>query len=99
MEIKEIVNCFINSNSQILDISFRLTDDTEDVIRIDNFEYSIAKDYGLDVDLDIFGQIFEDSDYVPLEFKEETFEESDIIAFLTEYYTINPDQLPTAELF
>ena len=36
MEIKEIISYFLNSDSNILEVSFRTIDDEEDVLRTDN---------------------------------------------------------------
>jgi len=42
MEIKEIVSYFMNSDSNIIEVSFRTIEDDEEVIRVDQIHYSIA---------------------------------------------------------
>ena len=99
MEIKEIVSYFLNSDSNILDVSFRTIDDSDDVLRTDNIDYSIVGDYGFELEtesFDFFDEEFED------EFIDEDkieLDEDELIIFLNEYYTINPDTLPRAEFY
>jgi hypothetical protein len=100
MEIKEIVSYFLNSDSNILDVSFRTIEDDDDVLRIDNIDYSIVGDYGFELQtesFDFFNDDFED-DIVEGEEKIE-LDEDELITFLNEYYTINPDSLPRADFY
>lgn len=100
MEIKEIVSYFMNSESNIIDVSFRTIDDSEDVLRTDNIDYSIAEDYGFNLvteSLDFFGDDFEDDEFVNEEKIE--LDEDELISFLNEYYTINSENLPKAEFY
>ena len=63
MEIKEIVSYFLNSDSNILEVSFRTIDDSDDVLRTDNIDYSIVGDYGFELEteiFDFFGQEFDE---------------------------------------
>jgi hypothetical protein len=99
MEIKEIVSYFLNSDSNILEVSFRTIDDSDDVLRTDNIDYSIVGDYGFELkteSFDFFDEEFED------EFIDEDkieLDEDELIIFLNEYYTINSDALPKAEFY
>lgn len=100
MEIKEIVSYFLNVDSNILDVSFRTIDDNEDVLRNDNINYSIVEDYGFELvteSFDFFDEEFEDDEI----YEEEKVEldESELVTFLNEYYTINPHSLPKAEFY
>jgi len=100
MEIKEIVSYFLNSDSNILDVSFRTIEDEDDVLRTDNIDYSIVGDYGFELkteSFDFFNDDFED-DIVEGEEKIE-LDEDELITFLNEYYTINPDSLPRADFY
>ena len=99
MEIKEIVSYFLNAETNILEVSFRTIDDNEEVLRNDNIDYTIVGDYGFDLvteSFDLFGEEFEDE-----LFDEEKVEldEDELMIFLNEYYTINPDTLPRAEFY
>ena len=99
MEIKEIVSYFLNQNTNILEVSFRTIEDDEESIRTDNIDYNVVSEYGFTLEtefFDFFGEDFEDE-----EDNDEKVEldESELISFLNEYYTINSSSLPTAELY
>jgi hypothetical protein len=100
MEIKEILSYFLNSDSNILEVSFRTIEDNEDVLRMDNINYSIVSEYGFELEtetFDFFGEEFDEE----LGDDEEKIEldEDELISFLNEYYTINQDSIPKAELY
>lgn len=100
MEIKEIVSYFLNVDSNILEVSFRLIEDSEDILRTDNIDYTIVEDYGFDLvteSFDFFDEEFEDDEI----FQEEKVEldEDELITFLNEYYTINSNLLPKGEMY
>jgi hypothetical protein len=100
MEIKEILSYFLNSDSNILEVSFRTIEDEEDVLRTDNINYSIVSEYGFELEtetFDFFGEEFDedlgdDNEKIELD-------EDELISFLNEYYTINEDSIPKAELY
>jgi hypothetical protein len=100
MEIKEIVSYFLNSDSNILEVSFRTIEDEDDVLRNDNINYSIVSEYGFELEtetFDFFGEEFDEE----LGDDEEKIEldEDELISFLNEYYTINENSIPRAELY
>jgi hypothetical protein len=101
MEIKEIVSYFLNEDSNILEVSFRTIEDDEDVLRTDSIDYLLTEEYGFVLESDDFGfydDEFEEDDL----FEEKTtieLDEDELISFLNEYYTINPDSLPKAESY
>lgn len=100
MEIKEVVSYFLNVDSNILEVSFRLIEDSEDVLRSDNIDYTIVEEYGFDLvteSFDFFDDDFEDDEIIKQEKVE--LDEDDLISFLNEYYTINPNSLPKGELY
>jgi hypothetical protein len=99
MEVKEIVSYFLNSETNILEVSFRTIDDNEEVLRNDNIDYTVVGDYGFDL-------VTESFDFFDEEFEEDIFEdekveldEDELTIFLNEYYTINPQVLPKAEFY
>ena len=100
MEIKEIVSYFLNSDSIILEVSFRTIDDEEDVLRTDNINYSIVSEYGFELETESFNFFSEDfeEDLIVEENKIE-LDEDELITFLNEYYTINQDSIPKSELY
>jgi len=100
MEIKEIVSYFLNSDSNILEVSFRTIDDEEDVLRTDNINYSIVSEYGFELETESFNFFSEDfeEDLIVEENKIE-LDEDELITFLNEYYTINQESLPKSEFY
>ena len=54
MEIKEIISYFVNSDSNILEVSFRTIDDNEEVLRTDNINYSLVEEYGFELETEFF---------------------------------------------
>ena len=101
MEIKEIVSYFLNSESNILEVSFRTIDDEDDVLRTDNIDYSVTEEYGFVLESENFGfydDEFNEEDLFEEESKIE-LDEDELISFLNEYYEINPKSLPKAELY
>jgi hypothetical protein len=100
MEIKEIVTYFLNNDSNILDVSFRTIEDGEDVLRSDSIDYTIVEDYGFELvteSFDFFDEEFEDDEFLSEERVE--LDQDELMMFLNEYYTINPDSLPKADFF
>ena len=100
MEIKEVVSYFLNVDSNILDVSFRLIEDSDDILRTDNIDYSVVENYGFDLvteSFDFFDEEFEDDEVYEVEKVE--LDEDELITFLNEYYTINPKSLPKGELY
>ena len=102
MEIKEIVSYFLNSESNILEVSFRTIEDEDDVLRTDNIDYSITEEYGFVLESENFGfydDEFDDDDEIFEEESKIELDEDELISFLNEYYEINPKSLPKAELY
>ena len=99
MEIVEIVSSFLNPTSNIMEVSFRTMDDNDDVIRIDNINYNISKEYGYELmseSFDFFDDEFEDEDVDNEKFE---LDVDELISFLNEYYEVNPKNLPSAEVY
>jgi hypothetical protein len=100
MEIREIISYFLNSDTNVLDVSFRTLEDNEEVMRTDSIDYSNVADYGFDLvseSFDFFGEEFEDDEI--LEEEKIELDEEELVMFLNEYYTINPDALPKSEFY
>lgn len=98
MEIKEIVDYFVNTDTNILEVNFRTIDDSEDEVRVDNIDYSIVSEYGYELEtesLDFFDDEEEDNNYGDEEKIE--LDIDDLISFLNEYYTLNESSLPKSE--
>ena len=103
MEIREIISFYVNTTNEVLEVDFRLIEDDDSHVRTDKIELSELQDFGLEINhehLDMMDDIMED--YDDLDDEEEPIEELDrdeLLSFLTEYYTVNPDKLPEASLF
>lgn len=100
MEIREIISYFLNSNTNVLDVSFRTLEDSEEVMRTDSIDYTNVADYGFDLvseSFDFFDEEFEDDEI--LEEEKIELDEEELVIFLNEYYTINPSSLPKSELY
>jgi hypothetical protein len=100
MEIKEIVSYFLNTDSNILEVSFRTIEDDDEVMRTDSIDYSLVDDYGFDLvteSFDFFDDEFEDEEVLSMDKVE--LDEDELTTFLNEYYTINPEALPKSEFY
>ncbi len=109
MEIKEIINHYVNFTNDILEVSFRTIDDDDTelrnaeipVVEIIAFGYDFIKnDSSL---LEMFEDEEDDGDDEFLDGipsnKNESLDVYDLMSFLNEYYLVYPDQLPKKELF
>jgi hypothetical protein len=101
MEILEIISCNVDLKSNILDVTFRTIEDSDDVQRVDRIDYSDVEEYGYDIlsqDFDIFGDFEDDEEMENDYYSDNDFEidEEELITFLNEYYMVNPSSLPKA---
>ena len=101
MEILEIISCNVDLKSNILDVTFRTIEDSDDVQRVDRIDYSDGEEYGYDIisqDFDIFGDFEDDEELENDYYSDNDFEidEEELITFLNEYYMVNPSSLPKA---
>ena len=101
MEILEIISCNVDLKSNILDVTFRTIEDSDDVQRVDRIDYSDVEEYGYDIisqDFDIFGDFEDDEELENDYYSDNDFEidEEELITFLNEYYMVNPSNLPKA---
>lgn len=103
MEIVEIISYSVNLKKNILEVSFRTMDDSEEVIREDRMDYSLAEEYGYELeeeDFDLFFDIDEEEDFEEdLDLNEVLLDEDQLISFLNEYYTVNPKSLPKPDVY
>jgi hypothetical protein len=99
MEIVEIVSSFLNPTSNILEVTFRTMDDNDDVIRTDNINYNISKEYGYELMSESFDFFSDDFEEDELDNEKFELDEDELISFLNEYYEVNPKNLPSAEVY
>jgi hypothetical protein len=104
MEILEIYHYEVNEQLKNVEITFRLTSDSDDESRVGTFEFSLLNEYGVNIGNNIEDFVFESEEYSD-EFDEEESEdwiildEEELISFLNEYYTVNPKDLPEKTFF
>jgi hypothetical protein len=102
MEIKEIISYYLNSDTNIIEVSFRTIDDEEDVLRNDTINYDIVEEYGFDLVTESFDFFDDDEDEFMGDFYDDDkieLDEDELLIFLNEYYTVNPNQLPKSEFY
>lgn len=98
MEIKEIVDIFVHEN--LVEVHFRMVNDDEDTIRIDEFEFGVFDDYAYPVlmeDTTVF-EYDDENDSFDLDFLDVEVNENELISFMNEYYMITED-IPKPEFF
>lgn len=100
MEIKELVSYYLGPESNILEVSFRTIEDSEDSIRMDNIDYSIVEEYGYELEsetFDFFGTNEDEEDFGEIIREDTELDEDELKNFLNEYYAVNPDKVPLSE--
>jgi hypothetical protein len=97
MEIKELITFFVDKEVNILDVTFRLIDDLDDTIRQCQIDYDLAEEYGYSLTNSYLYFPDNENDLDMEEFDENEVDKNELINFLTEYFTINPDQLPKTQ--
>ena len=98
MEIREIISYFLDKQKNILEINFRTIEDDEDVQRVDTIDYTIVSEYGYELETESFN-FFGMEDEVEEDVLETELDEDELVNFLNEYYTINPQSLPKSDYF
>ncbi len=96
MEIIEIVSFHLNNFEQVLEVSFRTNNDTEDLIREDKIPFIEIEDFGYN-----FYNYTENSELTEEDefYDDDLFvDENEILSFLNEYYLLFIDKLPKAEI-
>jgi len=99
MEIQEIVDYYIYEDTKRLEVSFRLTYDSDDVVRNDIVNLDEAEEFGYELisdTLSFFDLTEEDNEDDFEDFQ--TVDEDLLLNFLNEYYVVYPDKLPKSEL-
>lgn len=101
MEIKEIVSYYVDVQNEILEVSFRTTEDEDEYIRQDEIDLTETKDfaYSLNINLNEFNLMEEEDSEDFYDFEEVEISDEEIISFLNEYYTVHSDRLPKSEIF
>jgi len=95
MEIIEIISYELNHTSDILEVKFRMIEDSDDEIRVDKIEMKESDDFGYILILDDFGFYDEEEEDEFLNYND--IDENELLSFLNEYYMIYPDRIPEKE--
>jgi hypothetical protein len=93
MEILEIIS--YNQTEKITEVTFRLVNDDEDMLRIDVIENEYFDEFGFDFLQPMTDFLSEEEDSVD-DFWD-YIDEDDLKSFLNEYYVVYPEKLPNAE--
>jgi hypothetical protein len=100
MEVIEIISSFVNESSNIVEVEFRMMDDSENEVRLDTIQFECLNNFGYGnfiVDTDFFDV---DDDY-DLDFLDDDngyfIDDEDLKEFLNEYYVVYPDKIPDKE--
>ncbi len=95
MEIKDLTTFFVDKEANIIDVTFRLIGDSDDVIRQDQIDFDLTEEYGYSILPDYLDIPDNEVDVEPEDDTEEDeVDKNELINFLTEYYTINANLLP-----
>lgn len=100
MEVIEIISSYINKESNILRVEFKMIGD--EGVRQDVIEFEYIKDFGYyEEDLmDFFESIDEEDDEWEdwdVDTDEVFIDDDTLISFLNEYYIVFPDRIPDEE--
>jgi len=100
MEIQEVESYYVYEDSKTIEVSFRLSIDSEDEIRTDIISLSESKDFGYDLiqeNYDFLVEYVDDDEFEDFDDEFKTVDEDVLINFMNEYYIVNPDRLPKSE--
>ena len=97
MEVQELISYYLYEDTKRIEVSFRLTIDSEDEIRNDIINLDEAEEFGYDLiqeNLDFFQY---DDEFEEDEEDFQSLDEDSLLSFLNEYYVVNPKKLPKSE--
>lgn len=99
MEIKEILSYYVDTDTNVLDVSFRTINDNDDVVRWDKIDYTTVSDYGFELVTESFDFFDEDDEDENIKEDEVELDVDELINFLNEYYMVNPHSIPKSDFF
>lgn len=99
MEVVEIVSYYLNDDTKILEVSFKMLNDEEDTVRNEKINYSIVEEYGYDLITESFDFFDEEDDDFFGEIEKTELDIDELTSFLNEYYTVNPEMIPDSEFY
>ena len=103
----ELVDFYYNQKTNMVEVDFRVKEDSDDVIRQQEFYVDVILEYGYQVinldDLSDSYSSYDDLEDYIFESEESDLEPSideyELKSFLIEYYSNNSDKLPDTEVF
>jgi hypothetical protein len=99
MEIRELVSYYLYEDTKRIEVTFKLSLDSEDEVRNDIINLEEAEEFG-------YNLIENNNDFFQFDDEEDEddfddfvdIDEDLLISFLNEYYIVNPDKLPKPEI-
>jgi|688.fasta_scaffold133260_6 hypothetical protein len=103
----ELVDFYYNQKTNMVEVDFRVAEDSDDIIRQQEFDVDVILEYGYQVinldDLSDSYSSYDDLEDYIFESEESDLEPSideyELKSFLIEYYSNNSDKLPDTEVF
>lgn len=103
----EIVDFYYNQKTNMIEVDFRINEDSEDVIRHEEFDVDVILETGFQVvdfdEMDSSFSSYDDLEDYIFESEEQAIEpnidEFELKNFLIEYYSNNSGKLPDADIF
>lgn len=99
MEIQEIIEIFPRELN--VEVHFRMVNDDDEYIRIDEFTFKEIEEYGYDIfedNSESFIYEEDDEDEFDLSFLDQDINQSELISFMNEYYLVT-ENIPDAEIY
>ena len=99
MEIQEIIEIFPRELN--VEVHFRMVNDDDEYIRIDEFTFDEIEEYGYDIfedNSESFIYEEDDEDEFDLSFLDQDINQSELISFMNEYYLVT-ENIPDAEIY
>ena len=99
MEIRELVSYYLYEDTKRIEVTFKLSLDSEDEVRNDIINLEEAEEFGYNI-------VEDNNDFFQFDDEEDEDEFDDfvdidedlLISFLNEYYIVNPNKLPKPEI-
>jgi hypothetical protein len=99
MEIQELIFFYLHENTDLIEVQFRFTIDSDDEIRTDFINLNESDDFGYNLIYEDYNLTNEEDDEDDMYWLESpSIDEDILLSFLNEYYIINPDKMPKPEL-
>lgn len=101
MEIVEILTFHINNLEEVLEVTFRTNNDSEEMCRESKIPFDEITDFGYKFHDDTKDEYLSEEDDFYDEFDDDDLfvDENEVLTFLNEYYILFIDKLPKPEFF